>query len=78
MSGLHDATLGAQLRQKTMLDQEEAAYASRMKQARAELRDRFAIEALKILMPHAEVPNPVTARKAWQWADMMLEMRGDD
>lgn len=43
--------------------------------ARAELRDRFAVEALKTLMPHAEVPNPVTARKAWQWADMMIATR---
>ena len=43
--------------------------------ARAELRDRFAMAALQSMLPHAEVPNPVTARKAWQWADIMIATR---
>lgn len=52
-----------------------AAAEKEARYARAELRDRFAVEALKTLMPHAEAPNPVTARKAWQWADMMIATR---
>ena len=47
------------------------------KKERAELRDRFAMAALAKLVGNA-VPNPVSAKEAWEWADMMLATRGDD
>jgi hypothetical protein len=50
------------------------------KEARAELRDRFAMAALIGLVGNSARyrPNPVSAKEAWDWADMMLATRGDD
>ena len=85
MSGLFYATLGAQTLQKTMLEQEEAAYASRMKQARAELRDRFAMAALTGLLAspsecEGKSKNPLErySKRAYQYADAMMATREEN
>ena len=85
MSGLHDATLGAQTRQKTMLEQEEAACAFRMKLARADLRDRFAGHALTGLLAArnfgeavADRAFMIVAAEAWRQADAMLATREEN
>ncbi len=48
------------------------------KKARAELRDRFAMAALKGMVGHDHIPNLVDAKASWRWADLMLETREED
>lgn len=50
------------------------------KQARAELRDRFAMAALTGMLADSKLRGPQAdfARDAYQMADAMLKARGDD
>jgi hypothetical protein len=56
------------------------AIESARKQARAELRDRFATAALTGLLayPHGVAMPEQIAKRAWDFADAMLKARGDE
>lgn len=66
--------------QPQVVEAEQAA-----KQARAELRDRFAMAALTGLLAYpkdceGESNNPLErfSKRAWEYADAMLKARGDE
>jgi hypothetical protein len=47
-------------------------------QARAELRDRFAMAALTGMVGCGDIPNLIDAKAIWRWADLMLETREEN
>lgn len=75
MSKEHDAPALAR-REPTISGADREAIG---KAARAELRDRFAMAALRGLLGNiGYLPNAGTAKQAWEWADLMLETRGHE
>ena len=81
MSGLHDDfPPHAQAREEAMLAELPAEYVARIKQARAELRDRFAGYALMGLLAAGDYQaynRDEAASEAWKQADAMLKARGE-